>query len=175
MQSRLLILPLLASLAALGACQGDNPYRASSLPYPPQPATAANPGLDPGAYPAAPRDYARYRSWSWAAAGVSGFPQGLDDNQLRDAVSQQLDQRGLRPARPGSAADLQVSAFLRNELRTRQVTDYYGGYYGNYGGWRDPWYGYGASYPVTRSYTVQVTVVRVELNDARSGQPVWGS
>lgn len=46
MQSRLLILPLLASLAALGACQGDNPYRASSLPYPPQPATAANPGLD---------------------------------------------------------------------------------------------------------------------------------
>ncbi|MGV8630397.1 DUF4136 domain-containing protein, partial [Pseudomonas aeruginosa] len=93
MQSRLLILPLLASLAALGACQGDNPYRASSLPYPPQPATAANPGLDPGAYPAAPRDYARYRSWSWAAAGVSGFPQGLDDNQLRDAVSQQLDQR----------------------------------------------------------------------------------
>ena len=157
MQSRLLILPLLASLAALGACQGDNPYRASSLPYPPQPATAANPGLDPG------------------AAGVSGFPQGLDDNQLRDAVSQQLDQRGLRPARPGSAADLQVSAFLRNELRTRQVTDYYGGYYGNYGGWRDPWYGYGASYPVTRSYTVQVTVVRVELNDARSGQPVWGN
>ncbi len=140
MQSRLLILPLLASLAALGACQGDNPYRASSLPYPPQPATAANPGLDPGAYPAAPRDYARYRSWSWAAAGVSGFPQGLDDNQLRDAVSQQLDQRGLRPARPGSAADLQVSAFLRNELRTRQVT-----------------------------------VVRVELNDARSGQPVWGN
>ncbi|PXB78192.1 DUF4136 domain-containing protein, partial [Pseudomonas aeruginosa] len=77
MQSRLLILPLLASLAALGACQGDNPYRASSLPYPPQPAAAANPGLDPGAYPAAPRDYARYRSWSWAAAGVSGFPQGL--------------------------------------------------------------------------------------------------
>ncbi|HIH6030305.1 TPA: DUF4136 domain-containing protein, partial [Pseudomonas aeruginosa] len=67
MQSRLLILPLLASLAALGACQGDNPYRASSLPYPPQPAAAANPGLDPGAYPAAPRDYARYRSWSWAA------------------------------------------------------------------------------------------------------------
>ncbi len=87
---------------------------------------------------------------------------------MRDAVSQQLDQRGLRPARPGSAADLQVSAFLRNELRTRQVTDYYGG-------WRDPWYGYGASYPVTRSYTVQVTVVRVELNDARSGQPVWGN
>ncbi|MBF3157410.1 DUF4136 domain-containing protein, partial [Pseudomonas aeruginosa] len=75
----------------------------------------------------------------------------------------------------GSAADLQVSAFLRSELRTRQVTDYYGGYYGNYGGWRDPWYGYGASYPVTRSYTVQVTVVRVELNDARSGQPVWGN
>ena len=101
------------------------PWR-PSLPrfHPPQPAAAANPGLDPGTYPAAPRDYARYRSWSWAAAGVSGFPQGLDDNQLRDAVSQQLDQRGLRPARPGSAADLQVSAFLRNELRTRQVTDY---------------------------------------------------
>ncbi|MGV8267968.1 DUF4136 domain-containing protein, partial [Pseudomonas aeruginosa] len=53
MQSRLLILPLLASLAALGACRADYPYRATSLPYPPQPANAANPGLDPAAYPAA--------------------------------------------------------------------------------------------------------------------------
>ncbi|KAB0734917.1 DUF4136 domain-containing protein, partial [Pseudomonas aeruginosa] len=34
MPSRLLILPLLASLAVLAACQGDNPYRASALPYP---------------------------------------------------------------------------------------------------------------------------------------------
>lgn len=53
MQSRLLILPLLASLAALGACQGDNPYRASSLPYPrsppPRPIPASIPAPSGGA------------------------------------------------------------------------------------------------------------------------------
>ncbi|WP_241357070.1 DUF4136 domain-containing protein, partial [Escherichia coli] len=90
-------------------------------------------------------------------AGVSGFPQGLDDNQLRDAVSQQLDQRGLRPARPGSAADLQVSAFLRNELRPRQVTAHYGGSYGNYRGGPDPSYVFRPRHPHARRYPAPVT------------------
>lgn len=160
MSRRLLLLPLVVALAA---CQGTNPYTATSLPIPPAPAAAAHPGLDPGSYPAAPLDYGRYRSWNWVDGTGFGGP-------LQDAVSEALDQRGLRPARSNTPADLNVSAHLSSEQRTRQTTDYYGG--GYYGGWGDPWYG-GASYPVTRTYVVTVSVVRIALFDARSHQQVW--
>lgn len=156
----LLILPLFAALAA---CQSQNPYTATALPMPPAPARAANPGLDPGSYPAAPLDYGRYRSWAWVDGTGFGGP-------LQDAVSEALDQRGLRPARANAPADLTVSAHLSSEQRTRQTTDYYGG--GYYGGWGDPWYG-GASYPVTRTYVVTVSVVRIALFDAHSQQEIW--
>ncbi|MBB4865035.1 hypothetical protein HNP46_003911 [Pseudomonas nitritireducens] len=169
MPRHLLILPLFAALAA---CQSQNPYTATSLPMPAAPAQAANPGLDPGSYPAPPLDYGRYRSWNWSDAGGFGGP-------LQDAVSEALDQRGLRPARTNTPADLRVSAHLSREQRTRQTTDYYGGGYygggyggGGYGRWNDPWYG-GASYPVTRTYVVTVSVVRIALFDARSNQQVW--
>lgn len=156
----LLILPLFAALAA---CQSPNPYTATTLPMPPAPASAAHPGLDPGSYPAAPMDYGHYRSWSWAdGTGFAG--------PLQDAVSEALDQRGLRPARNNAPADLVVSAQLSSEQRTRQTTDYYGG--GYYGGWGDPWYG-GGYYPVVRTYVVTVSVVHITLLDAHSHQPVW--
>lgn len=164
MSRRLLLIPCIVALAA---CQGTNPYTATSLPMPPAPASAANPGLDPGSYPAAPLDYGQYRSWNWIDGTGFGGP-------LQDAVSEALDQRGLRPARSNAPADLRVSAHLSSEQRTRQTTDYYGGGYygGGYGGWGDPWYG-GASYPVTRTYVVTVSVVRIALFDARSNQEVW--
>ena len=165
MLRHLLVLPLFAALAA---CQGQNPYTATSLPMPPAPAQAANPGLDPGSYPAPPLDYGRFRSWCWMDGTGFGGP-------LQDAVSEALDQRGLRPARPNTPADLTVSAHLSSEQRTRQTTDYYnGGYYGGYGRWNDPWYGgYGASYPVTRTYVVTVSVVHIALFDAQNRQQVW--
>ncbi|AMO78915.1 DUF4136 domain-containing protein [Pseudomonas citronellolis] len=163
MSPRLILLPLLAALAA---CQSHNPYTSQSLPPPPVPAQASAPGFDPGAYPAAPPDYGRYRSWNWTGAPSGATTYG---SSLQDAVSEGLDQVGLRPARPGATPDLRVSARVSSEQRTRQVTDYYGG--GYYGGWNDPWYG--ASIPVTRTYIVQVNVVRIELYDARDNHAVW--
>ncbi|MNM95692.1 hypothetical protein D3C81_1081470 [compost metagenome] len=160
---------LLLLVLALAACQAGNPYTAQSLPYPPAPAAAANPTLDPGSYPAAPLDYGQYRSWNWSSTADANGAYGTP---LQDAISQQLDQLGLRPARPGNAPDLQVSAEAHNEQRTRQVTDYYSASYGYYG-WHDPWYGYGAAIPVTRTYNVMVGVLRIDLLDARNGQRVW--
>ena len=61
----ILILPLLA------ACQSQNPYQAESLPMPPAPPGAAT-TFDRSAYPAAPRDYGRYRSWSWLDGRAHG-------------------------------------------------------------------------------------------------------
>jgi uncharacterized membrane protein len=48
---------------------------------------------------------------------------------------------------------------------------YYGGGYNRYGS------GYGMynTVPVIRTYQVQVVVVRVELFDASTGQPVWNA
>ncbi|CAG8869480.1 hypothetical protein PS627_03553 [Pseudomonas fluorescens] len=179
-------LHLALCILALAGCQGSNPYIASSRPLPPAPPQAAR-TFDASAYPATPRDYGRYRSWSWRGGQLPPGTATADPAQLADAVSNGLDQHGLRPAR-GTEADLLVSADLRLERRIRQVRDYdYGGYpYGSYpyggypyggvgyGGYHNGYGAYG-SIPIMRTYEVEVMVVRIELFDARDGQPVWSA
>ncbi|KAF1061201.1 MAG: hypothetical protein GAK45_02293 [Pseudomonas citronellolis] len=171
---------LVLSCLTLAACQGSNPYVASSRPLPPAPPQAAT-TFDASAYPAAPRDYGRYRSWSWRNGQLPSGSANADPAQLADAISGALDQHGLRPAR-GASGDLLVSANLRLERRLRQVRDYdYDPYYGpapyggiGYGGYRNGYGAYG-SVPIVRTYEVEVMVVRIDLFDARNGQPVWSA
>lgn len=168
---------LLVICLGLAACQGSNPYVASSNPLPPAPPQAAN-TFDRSAYPAPARDYGRYRSWAWLNGHLPPGTVWADSAQVAEAVSNALDQRGLRPLHDNRPADLLVSANLRMETRLRQVQDDYGAY-GGYGGYNR--YGYGPGYgmygnvPVVRTYQEQVVVVQVEMFDAQSGQPVWSS
>ena len=168
---------LLVLSLALGACQSPNPYTPSAMPMPPAPAQAAN-TLDLSAYPAAPRDYGRYQSWAWLNGRLPVGTAWADSAQIAEAVSNALDQRGLRPAQPNRPADLLVSADLHTEKRLRQVQDDYG-YGAGYGrGYGDPWGRYGGMYgtvPVIRTYQVEVMVVRINLYDGKTGQPVWSS
>ena len=161
----LVVLPLLLLLAA---CQGDNPYVVGGNPLPPAPASATN-HFDHSAYPVAPRDYGRYRDWSWRQQPAGSA--WADGALVAEAVGGGLDQRGLRPVRVGKAADLQVSAYLSLERRQYQVRDDYGSYYGN-GPYGDH-YGMYGSVPLVRTYEVEVVVVQIELFDGASGQPVW--
>lgn len=170
---------LLVICLGLAACQGSNPYVASSKPLPPAPAQAAS-TFDRSAYPAPPRDYGRYRSWSWLNGELPPGTAWADSAQVAEAVSSALDQRGLRPLHDNRPADLYVSADLRLETRMRQVRDdygYYGGGYGGYGGYNRYGSGVGMynTVPIVRTYQEQVVVVRVDLFDAKSGQPVWSS
>ncbi|MHA6135902.1 DUF4136 domain-containing protein [Pseudomonas mohnii] len=168
---------LLVLCLGLAACQGSNPYVATSNPLPPAPPQAAN-TFDRSAYPAAPRDYGRYRSWAWLNGQLPPGSAWADSAQVAEAVSNALDQRGLRPLHDNRPADLFVSANLRLETRLRQVQDDYGyyggGYYGGHGG-----YGNGVgmynTVPIVRTYQEQVVVVQVDMFDAQSGQPVWRS
>lgn len=170
MKSRLAVLLLPLGLAA---CQSENPYVASSSPLPPAPPQAAA-VMDMSAYPAAPRDYGRYRNWTWLNGQLPPGSTWADSAQLAEAVSNGLDQRGLRPTQTPQTADLRVSADLHPEIRLRQVREddyaydpYYGGYRNGYGGY--------ATVPVVRTYQEQVIVVRISLFDGRSGQPVWSA
>ncbi|MDN4547523.1 DUF4136 domain-containing protein [Pseudomonas sp. C32] len=169
---------LLVICLGLTACQGSNPYVATSNPLPPAPAQAAK-TFDRSAYPAAPRDYGRYRSWAWLDGQLPAGTAWADSAQVAEAVSSALDQRGLRPLHDNRPADLFVSADLRMETRLRQAQDdYYGGaYYGGYGGYNRYGNGYGAytAVPVIRTYSEEVVVVQVDMYDAQSGQPVWSS
>ena len=168
---------LLVLCLGLAACQGSNPYVATSNPLPPAPPQAAN-TFDRSAYPAAPRDYGRYRSWAWLNGQLPPGSAWADSAQVAEAVSNALDQRGLRPLHDNRPADLFVSANLRLETRLRQVQDDYGyyggGYYGGHGG-----YGNGVgmynTVPIIRTYQEQVVVVQVDMFDAQSGQSVWSS
>ena len=157
-------------LASLTACQNQNPYVADSKPLPPAPAHSPQ-QLDRSAYPAPPRDYGRYRTWRWQQ-----LPTGsawASSEQVQEALSNALDQRGLRPHRAGKTSDLKVSAELSLEQRLRQVTEHYGSHYGHsrYG----DEYGMWGSAPLVRSYTEEVMVVRIELFDGQDGQPIWSA
>lgn len=164
----------------LGACQSPNPYTSTSLPMPPAPATATR-TLDLSAYPAPQRDYARYQSWGWLNGRLPAGSAWADSSQIAEAVSNALDQRGLRPAQPNRAPDLWVSADLQTEKRLRQVQDDYG-YGAGYGGlYRDRYGRYGNQFgmynsvPIIRTYEVNVMVVRLNLYDGKTGEPVWSS
>lgn len=163
------IFPLLL-LSLLAACQSSNPYTAQSLPLPPAPPQAAQ-QFDRSAYPAPARDYARYRNWAWLDGRQPPASAWASSQLLQEALGNALDQRGLRPAQPGVAADLEVAAELRLERRLRQVHEDYGGYYGHGRYWND--YGLWGSAPMVRTYEEEVVVVRIELFDGRDGQPVW--
>lgn len=163
-------LGVLLLLLGLAGCQNQNPYVAESAPLPPAPAQDAQ-QVDLSAYPAAPRDYGQYRTWSWQQ-----LPAGTawaSSEQVQDAVSNALDQRSLRPHRNDAGSDLQVSAELRLEQRVRQVTEDYGSYYGHnrYGNQ----YGMWGSAPLVRSYNEEVIVVRIDLFDGKDGQVVWSA
>ncbi|MCW1247712.1 DUF4136 domain-containing protein [Pseudomonas sp. SAICEU22] len=165
---------LLALCLGLAACQGSNPYVATSNPLPPAPPEAAT-VFDRSAYPAPPRDYGRYRSWAWLNGRLPPGTAWADSAQVAEAVSDALDQRGLRPLHDNRPADLFVSAELRLETRIRQVRDDYdSGYYGGYNRYGSG-YGMYNTVPVVRTYQEQVVVVRVDLFDARNGQPVWSA
>lgn len=160
----LLLLPLLA------ACQSSNPYTAQSSPLPPAPPGVAH-HLDLSAYPAPTRDYARYRNWAWLDDRPPPGSAWASTALMQEALSNALDQRGLRPARAGVAADLAVRTELRLERRLRQVADHYGSYYGHHhsGDHLGLW----GSAPLVRTYEEEVVVVRIDLFDVRDGQPVW--
>jgi hypothetical protein len=169
-------LALLPFVMALAACQSPNPYTAVSAAIPPAPPQAAN-AIDMSAYPAAPRDFGRYRNWTWLNGQLPPGTQWAESAQVAEAVSNGLDQRGLRPSQNPQTADLRVAADTHTETRIRQVRDdYYDPYYGGgyYNGYRNGYGGY-ATVPVVRTYQEQVVVVRISLFDGRSGQPVWSA
>lgn len=161
---------VLLLLLSLAACQSHNPYVADSQLLAPAPSHAPH-QLDRSAYPAPPRDFARYRTWSWQR-----LPAGTawaSSEQVQEALSNALDQRGLRPHRTGATSDLLVTTDLRLEQRIRQTTERYGSHYGHsrYGNE----YGMWGNAPLQRSYSEEVMVVRIDLFDGQDGQPIWSA
>lgn len=149
MPYRLLLIPLLAVLAA---CQ-------------------STPELD---YDTT-RDFAAYRSWSWQEPAVRYHPDNsplqsdLTEQRIREAVAQQLEQRGLRQA-GGAQADLRVQAWFSVERRQDSHTTYYGGMIMGTPGW---WGWGGPSYAQTHTYDYRVGILQVDLFDARDGRLIW--
>jgi len=169
--------PLLGSLLALSlaACQSSNPYKGESEPIPPPPTVEQ---IQSPTYPAAPRDFSSYQSWSWRNPPAA--TASLASEELQEMVSAALDQRGLRPAPAGAKGDVQISASARMETRVRQVYDDYAprvgvGRYGGYGPGYGSGVGIGASAPMVRNYPEQVVTVRIEMIDSASGQTVWSN
>ena len=123
----------------------------------------------------ASRDFAAYRSWSWEEPALQYRPDDpriksdLTEQRIRQSVTEQLDQRGLRPAAGGQKGDLSVQTYLIVEQRQQQVTTNYGGAWGN------PWNGYwgGPMYNETRNVSYKVAIIQIDLLDGKDGKLVW--
>ncbi|MFW0758540.1 DUF4136 domain-containing protein [Pseudomonas sp. H11T01] len=124
----------------------------------------------------ASRDFAAYRSWSWKEPALQYRPDDpriksdLTEQRIRQAVSEQLDQRGLRPATAGTKGDLNVQTYLIVENRQQQVTTSYGG-----SAWGGPWNGYwgGPMYNETRNVSYKVATIQIDMLDGKDGKLVW--
>ncbi|MCF6763511.1 DUF4136 domain-containing protein [Pseudomonas fragi] len=130
-------------------------------------------------------DFAKFRTWAWKEPAVQYQPNNpmlrsdLTEQRIVQAISGQLDQRGLRPAAAGSKPDLQVQAWLIVANRQEQVVTNYG-YGGPWGGpwggyWGGPWEGYWGApmYNETRNVVYQVGTLQIDLIDAKDGKLVW--
>ena len=123
----------------------------------------------------ASRDFGAYRSWAWKEPALQYRPDDpriksdLTEQRIRQAVGEQLDQRGLRPAAAGTRADLNAQAYLIVEDRQQQVSTNYGG------AWGGPWNGYWGApmYNETRNITYKVATLQIDLLDGKDGKLVW--
>lgn len=163
---------LISTSLTLTACSSPNPYSPQSTPLPPAPAAAAQ-TFDRSAYPAAPRDYGRYRSWGWQNGQLPAGAGWADPAQIAELLANSLDQHGLRPAQGGAKADLLVSSQIRTERRQVETYDDRGAYYGHspYGNT----YGMAGSVPLRRTYEEHYLIVQVRLIEAASGAEVWSN
>ena len=163
---------LISTSLTLTACSSPNPYSPQSTPLPPAPAAAAQ-TFDRSAYPAAPRDYGRYRSWAWQNGQLPAGAGWADPAQIAELLANSLDQHGLRPAQGGAKADLLVSSQIRTERRQVETYDDRGAYYGHspYGNT----YGVAGSVPLRRTYEEHYLIVQVRLIEAASGVEVWSN
>ena len=163
---------LISTSLTLTACSSPNPYSPQSTPLPPAPAAAAQ-TFDHSAYPAAPRDYGRYRSWAWQDGQLPAGAGWADPAQIAELLANSLDQHGLRPAQGGAKADLLVSSQARTERRQVQTYPDRDVYYGHspYGNT----YGVAGSVPLRRTYEEHYLIVQVRLIEAASGTEVWSN
>ena len=131
-------------------------------------------------------DFAKFQTWAFKPPALQYQPNSpmlksdLTEQRILQAVSSELDQRGLRPAAAGNKPDLLVQTYLIVANRQEQVVTNYG-YNGPWGGpwaggyWGGPWEGYWGApmYNETRNIVYQVGTLQIDLMDAKSGKLVW--
>lgn len=121
------------------------------------------------------RDFSSYRTWSWKEPALQYRPDDpriksdLTEQRIRSAVSEQLDQRGLRQAGDGKQADVLIQAWFIVEDRSQQYTT------SSLGAWGGPWHGYWGGPMITDTRTIhyQVGTLQVDFLDADDGKLVW--
>ena len=130
-------------------------------------------------------DFAAFHTWAWQDPPVQYQPNNqmlrseLTEQRIMQAVTTQMDQKGLRPVAPGAKPDLLVHTWLIVANRQEQIVTNYG-YGGPWGGpwggyWGGPWEGYWGPpmYNETRNVIYQVGTLQIDLMDAKTGQLVW--
>jgi len=121
------------------------------------------------------RNFAAYHTWTWKKPPVQFRPEdprvqnGLTEQRILGAVSQQLVLQGLNPVQQGQTPDLEVQVWFIVDERTQQFTT------PSMVAWGNPWYDYwdGPLYTETQTIQYQVGTLQLDFYDAKDGKLVW--
>ena len=106
-------------------------------------------------------NFANYHTYKWVEIAGAAYPNQIVDQQIKQAIGGQLNQKGLTPA-TGDNADLDVGYQIAMSQQKQLNT------FGNFGGWR----GMGGMGTITESTINNGTLV-VDLYDPNMKQLVW--
>lgn len=117
-------------------------------------------------------DFAKYRTYKWARVQNAQYPNQLIDRQIMEAIDAQLSLKGLQKSSE-ETADLVVvyQAAVSEEKQWNSYTtgDSMWGY-GRWGGWG----GYGGmTTTTTRSETIHIGSINVDIYDAAAKNQIW--
>lgn len=119
-------------------------------------------------------DFSKYKSYKWVRVPKADYPNQILDKQIMQAIDAQLGLKGLTRTE-GENPDIYVIyqvAVNQERQWNSYSTDMGGGWgYGRWGGWGG--YGGGMSTTTTRTETINIGTLNVDIYDVGSKNQIW--
>jgi len=117
-------------------------------------------------------DFSKYRTYKWVRVPKAEYPNQILDNQIMQAIDAQLGLKGLKKTEDNPDLYVAYQAAVNQETQWNSYSTDMGGWgYGRWGGWGG--YGGGMSTTTTRSETINIGTLNVDLYDVAAKNQIW--
>ena len=119
---------------------------------------------------AADVDFAPFKTYKWGVSRAEEKLDSLTDRQLRGAIDNEMQKKGFVRLE-GGHTDLKL-VYQPSTRKERQITAFHDNW--GYGpGWGRRWYGFGPGITTSRTSTIQVGELALDIYDTVKHQLVW--